>query len=124
MGRSLADREPHIQNQRSDGAQDMSEITVTSSPAGVASEAGRGALPPGPDPSPPSTDQADLQQIDWRWILRVLRIVRDRAQSGTPLHVTRPAWLQPEADVKALLRGGVVGLVDEIFVTAVVDEPE
>jgi hypothetical protein len=51
-------------------------------------------------------------------------MTRDRAQTGTPLHVTRPAWLRPEADVKALLRDGVVGMVNEIFATAVVDEPE
>jgi hypothetical protein len=104
----------------------MTEITATSP---VASEAGREALPPSQDPSPPSIiieprDQQQTMQRDWDWVLKVLRMTRDRAQSGTPLHVTRPVWLHRENDVRALLCGGVIGMVKEIFATAVVDEPE
>jgi hypothetical protein len=69
-------------------------------------------------------DPQDLMQTDWQWILRVLTMTRDRAQSGTPLHITRPAWLQPQADTVAIMREGVIGMVRQIFATAVVDEPE
>jgi hypothetical protein len=67
--------------------------------------------------------QADLQQIDWDWILRVLTIVRGRAQSGTPLHVRRGS-LPPTADVKYTARAAVDTMLNDIFATAVVDEPE
>jgi hypothetical protein len=69
-------------------------------------------------------DQRKAVQTDWQWILKVLTMTRDRVQSGTPLHITRPSWLQPEADTVALMREGVIGIVRQIFATAVVDEPE
>jgi hypothetical protein len=102
----------------------LNELTAT--PPVAREAAGREAIP-GQLPSPPSIDaprlhQADLQQIDWGWILRVLTIVRDRAQSGTPLHVTRCPWLA--GDPREQMRNGAVRMIDEIFATAVVDEPE
>jgi hypothetical protein len=138
------------------------EITATSPE--VASEAGREAQPPEPNPSPPSIQEqlfaalsqllhevieagfesahdynwpkaiADAQdalasyvvrgpiQSDWDWILKVLRMTRDRAQSGTPLHVTRCPWLL--GDPREQIRNGAIRMIYEIFETAVVDEPE
>jgi hypothetical protein len=69
-------------------------------------------------------DTQNLMRADWQWILRALTMTRDRARSGTPLHITRPAWLQPQADTVALMRDGVKAMINDIFATAVVDEPD
>jgi hypothetical protein len=61
-------------------------------------------------------------QTDWDWILKVLTMTRDRAQSGTPLHVTRYPSLS--GDPIEQMRNGAIRMIYEIFATAVVDEPE
>ena len=69
-------------------------------------------------------DQAATMASDWEWILATLRMVEDRALTGTPLQITRPSWMSANADVRLLMRNAVAKQIDAIFSTAVVVEPE
>lgn len=69
-------------------------------------------------------DKAATMASDWSWILKTLRMCEDRALTGTPLHLRRPPWLSPQADVKMLSRNSIMRAIDNVFSTAVVDEPE
>jgi hypothetical protein len=66
-------------------------------------------------------EQQAAMQTDWDWILKTLQMCQDRALTGTPLHLRRPAWLSPSADCAMTLRNGVVRMIDDIFSTAVVE---
>lgn len=67
-------------------------------------------------------DQEAIMQSDWHNVLCTLRMLQDRALTGTPLHVRRPSWLSPTADPVPLLREGAKRMIDDLFSTAVVDD--
>lgn len=68
--------------------------------------------------------QEVLQASDFNNLLCTLRIVQDRALAGTPLHVRRPEWYPKAADPIAAMRASVAKMLEDIFATAVTDEPE
>jgi hypothetical protein len=73
--------------------------------------------------SRPREQQAAMQR-DWDWILKTLKMCQDRALTGTPLHLQRPAWLSPKADYALTLREGVKKMIDDVFSTAVVERED
>lgn len=57
-------------------------------------------------------------QADWRGVLLGLKICRDKVRDGARLCVRHPSYMSAQADQKALLRDGVIGMVNEIIATA------
>ena len=69
-------------------------------------------------------DQAETMASDWEWIRKTLIMCADRAVMGNPLQLERPRTIPAHWDVVDLQRRNAHRLIDDIFSTAVVVDPE
>jgi hypothetical protein len=69
-------------------------------------------------------DKGALMQSDWYNVLCTLKMLQDRALTGTWLHIKRPDWYPKNGAYDQMQRDAAKGMIDDIFSTVVVDEPE
>ena len=69
-------------------------------------------------------EQAETMASDWEWIKKTLIMCSDRAVMGDPLRLTRPDSVPAHWDLVDLFRRNAHRMIDDIFSTAIVVEPE